>query len=138
MFVRCCCNLMMVYDWRECVTSVLSTTKHSQCDCIGTWQQSCIVFMIKTVLSATLLCLVPCVNSEEVCWLKVFCLRRSFEHIPSWPTCHWTIKVFCLRRSFEHIPSWPTCHWTIKVFCLRRSFEHIPSWPTCHWTIGRC
>ena len=27
-FVCCCCNLMF-YDWRECVMSVLGTTKHS-------------------------------------------------------------------------------------------------------------
>ena len=24
----CCCNLMMFYDWRDCVMSVLGTTKH--------------------------------------------------------------------------------------------------------------
>ena len=29
MFVCCCCNLMMFYDWCECVMSVLGTTKHS-------------------------------------------------------------------------------------------------------------
>ena len=29
MFVCCCCNLMMFYDWSECVMSVLGTTKHS-------------------------------------------------------------------------------------------------------------
>ena len=28
MFV-CCYNLMMFYDWRECVMSLLGTTKHS-------------------------------------------------------------------------------------------------------------
>ena len=28
MFV-CCCNLMMFYDWRECVMSVLGTARHS-------------------------------------------------------------------------------------------------------------
>ena len=29
-FLPCsCCNLMMFYDWRECVVSVLGTTKHS-------------------------------------------------------------------------------------------------------------
>ena len=28
MFV-CCCNLMIFYDWRECVMSALGTTKHS-------------------------------------------------------------------------------------------------------------
>ena len=27
--VCCCCNLMIFYDWRECVMSVLGTTKHS-------------------------------------------------------------------------------------------------------------
>ena len=29
MFVCCCCNLMMFYDWCECVMSALGTTKHS-------------------------------------------------------------------------------------------------------------
>ena len=29
MFVCGCCNLMMFYDWCECVMSVLGTTKHS-------------------------------------------------------------------------------------------------------------
>ena len=27
MFGCCCCNLMIFYDWRECVMNVLSTTK---------------------------------------------------------------------------------------------------------------
>ena len=34
---------MMLYDWSERVTSVLGTTKHSSCNCIDSWQQSCIV-----------------------------------------------------------------------------------------------
>ena len=38
MFVCCCCNLMMFYNWSECVMSVLGTTKHSSCHCIDTWQ----------------------------------------------------------------------------------------------------
>ena len=46
--VCCCCNLMMFYDWSECVMSVLGTTKHSLCDCIDTWQKSCNV--LSTVL----------------------------------------------------------------------------------------
>ena len=25
----CCCNLMLSYDWRDCVANVLGTTKHS-------------------------------------------------------------------------------------------------------------
>ena len=25
----CCCKLMMFYNWRECMMSVLGTTKHS-------------------------------------------------------------------------------------------------------------
>ena len=25
----CCCNLMMFYDWHECVMSVLGTTKNT-------------------------------------------------------------------------------------------------------------
>ena len=37
MFV-CCCNVMMFYDWSECVMSVLGTTEHSSCICIDTWQ----------------------------------------------------------------------------------------------------
>ena len=32
------CNLIMFYDCRECVMSVLGTTKHSQCSCIDSWQ----------------------------------------------------------------------------------------------------
>ena len=35
--------LMMFYDWSECVMSVPGTTKHSSCNCIDTWQYSCIV-----------------------------------------------------------------------------------------------
>ena len=38
MFICCCCNLMMFYDWSECTMSVLGTTKHSSCNCIDTWQ----------------------------------------------------------------------------------------------------
>ena len=29
MFICCCWNLIMFYDWRECVMGVLDTTKHS-------------------------------------------------------------------------------------------------------------
>ena len=36
--VCCCCNLM-IYYWRECVMSVLGTTKNSSlCVGIATWQ----------------------------------------------------------------------------------------------------
>ena len=38
MFICCCCNLMMFYDWSECVMSVLGITKHSSCNCIDTCQ----------------------------------------------------------------------------------------------------
>ena len=38
MFVCCCCNLMIFYDWRECVMSVLGTTNHSQYSRVDTWQ----------------------------------------------------------------------------------------------------
>ena len=31
-------DVMMFYDWSECVMSVLGTTKHSSCNCIDTWQ----------------------------------------------------------------------------------------------------
>ena len=34
---------LMFYDWSECLMSALGTTKHSSCNCIDTWQQSCIV-----------------------------------------------------------------------------------------------
>ena len=45
-----CCNLVQfaifwlawMYDWHECMMSVLGTTKHSLC----TWQQSCIVLLL--------------------------------------------------------------------------------------------
>ena len=43
MFICCCCNLMMFYDWSEYVMSALGTTKHSSCDCIDTWQSSCML-----------------------------------------------------------------------------------------------
>ena len=46
MFVCCCCDLMMFYDWCECVMNVLGTTKHSLRNCNNTWQSSCIVYCI--------------------------------------------------------------------------------------------
>ena len=45
MFICCCCNLTF-YDRSECVMSVPGTTKHSSCNCIDTWQYSCIVLYL--------------------------------------------------------------------------------------------
>ena len=48
------CNLICCfYDWRECVMSVLDTTKHSLCSYIDTWQLSCIVLLEHTKNTAT-------------------------------------------------------------------------------------
>ena len=49
------CNYfnLLFYDWRECVMSVLDTTKHSLCSYIDTWQQSCVVLLEHTQNTAT-------------------------------------------------------------------------------------
>ena len=38
MFICCYCNLIMFYDWSECVMNVLGTTKYSSCNCNDKWQ----------------------------------------------------------------------------------------------------
>ena len=51
MFICYCCNLVMFYDWSECVMSVLGTTKHSSCN----WH-----------LAIKLYCLLA-VSAEDIC-----------------------------------------------------------------------
>ena len=36
--VCCCCNVMMLDNWCECLVSVFGSTKHCLCNCIDTWQ----------------------------------------------------------------------------------------------------
>ena len=94
-FVCCCCNLMMFYDWRECVISVdiLGTKKNkkqkpnniSLCNCIDTWQQCrtvyCIVITRKHCNGTEWL---PVVNKTDISYQGLHWWELGTERKSKW------------------------------------------------------
>ena len=106
--VCCCCNLTMFYDWRECVMDVFGTTKHSQCDCINTWQYTPAYKSLSDLIQCILHTNLFLTWFSAFYWVSIFCDATRLQD--SSPTQHSIFNIFpgnlfLQQNRGSHLPS---------------------------------